>query len=485
MSKILTSPRFIANAVSDMLSRTMLGGGLGIMFGGARDMYKVFGYNKNPSFKDYWGKYTRQDIAKRIVNAPASATWRNPPILKTSATYKKEWDALVQEHKLWGEIERVDRLAGLGQYAVLLLGIDDGASMEKPVRIIEGKKNELLYVQPYAQPAASVKSLNEDPTSERFGLPELYELETNSPYSLSQTNIATTTTAFKSKKMLVHWTRVVHVAEELLDSNYMGTPRLESVYNLLDDLLKVAGGSAETFWLIGNRGLQIDVAPDAQLTEQDAQDLSDEADEYQHGLRRILRTRGVKVNNLGSDQPDPKNTFDMIISLISGATGIPKRVLTGSEAGQLASDQDRANWADRIKERRTAFAEPNVLLPLLKQLMHAQVLPKVKIEKLDYEWPPNFQLTPLEEAQSMAQKARAAINLAKQYNEGNQPLMSIEECRMLINLPEKPEVGTVPPMLMKPNPADPSTQDPNNPDTSKPTNDPANDPNAPDNSGST
>lgn len=467
------------NNVSDMFARFGLAARLGQSFGGKRDYYDVFGYNKKPKFEDYYLRYSRQDIAKRIVNAPASATWRNPPVLKTTAKYKDKWDELVLQHSLWSEIERVDRLAGLGQYAVLLLGFDDGKSLDQP--IAKDEKNQLIYVQPYAQPSASITKLDDDIRSPRFGLPVMYELETNNPMNLDNgTNIATTTTKFESKKIKVHWSRLVHVAEDCLDSNYLGTPRLESVINLLDDLLKVAGGSAETFWLIANRGMQVDVAPDAQLTQQDAEDLADEVDEYQHQLRRVLRTRGVKVNTLGSDSPDPKNTFDMTISLLSGATGIPKRVLTGSEAGQLASDQDRANWADRIKERRTTFAEPNVLLPLLTQLMNAGILPETKLSKLDYIWPPNFQLTPLEEAQSMAQKARAAINLSKQYNKGNMPLMTREECRLLIDLPEKPDKGTIPEMMQD----DKSKAAPSK-DTSKPTNDPANDPNAPDNAGPT
>lgn len=473
-------------ALTAMADRMGMAQALGMQFGGARDMYKIFGWKKVLRFEDYWAKYKRQDVAKRIIDAPAAATWRNPPRLQDTVAqaFRSKWDALVQEHSIWSQIERVDRLAGVGQYAVLLLGLSDSSNLAQPVR---GDNNELLYIQPYAQPACRIDSLDNNAMSPRFGLPEYYTIEMVSSYSgaddIANTKAATkSSTAAPGEKVRIHWSRIVHVAENCLDSNFLGTPRLESVYNLLDDLLKVAGGTSETYWLTGNRGIQIDIDKDAQLTEADAQDLSDEIDEYQSQLRRVLRTRGVKVNTLGSDIPDPKNTFDMIISLISGATGIPKRVLTGSEAGQLASDQDRANWADRIKERRTTFAEPSVLIPLLSQLMAAGVLPKTKLTKLDYVWPPNFQLTPLEEAQSMAQKARAAINLAKQYNKGNMPLMSIEEARILLDLPASPTQGTIPKMIVD-TPSSPSTGNPK--DTSNPLNDPTNDPNAVDNAGPT
>ena len=37
--------------------------------------------------------------------------------------------------------------------------------------------------------------------------------------------------------------------------------------------------------------------------------------------------------------------------MISAETGIPKRILTGSERGELASSQDRDNWFERYPER--------------------------------------------------------------------------------------------------------------------------------------
>lgn len=456
--------------MSDFLSRFGLSRMAGIQFGGKRDLYQVFGYKTSLTFNDYYAKYKRQDIAKRIVNAPASATWRNPPKVSATQQFTKDWNELEERLKLWGQIERVDRLAGLGQYAILLLGINDSKRLDQPVT--KDYANELLFVKPYAQTSVDIIELEDDITNERYGLPKMYRIKASD----TKEDSSGTQISFKFKEQKVHWTRVVHVAEDCLESNYLGTPRLEGVYNLLDDLLKVSGGTSETYWMASNRGMQIDIDKDAQLTEDDAQDLSDEVDEYQHELRRVLRTRGVTVKNLGGNTPDPKNTFDMIISLLSGTTGIPKRVLTGSEAGQLASDQDRANWADRIKERRTTFAEPNVLLPLITQLINAGIMPDVALTKVNYEWPPNFQLTPLEEAQSMAQKARAAINLSKQYSKGSKPITTIEEAREMIGLPGQPKEGKIPEMI-----ADDTNDVPE--ETSDPLNDPENDPNAPDNEG--
>lgn len=436
--------------MSDLLQRAKLALLAGLQFGGKRDLYEVLGYKRVLTFDDYYAKYQRQDIAKRVVAAPPRATWRNPPTLKLrsnkkeSANFQKAWDKLAANHHIWGKIEKADKLSGIGRYGIMLLGLSDSTNFETPVN--GDQETELLYVQAYTEANAEIVEYDQSPTSPRFGQPLKYKLTIKAPTSsvkavgkTARPNPIST----KDTELVVHYTRIIHIAEDTLDDNVIGTPRLEAVFNAFDDLIKVTGGTAETYWLTANRGMQLDIDKDAELSVDDAKALADEIDEFQHQLRRVIRTRGVKTTVLGSDIPDPKNSFDMIISVISGATGIPKRILTGSEVGQLASDQDRANWADLIKERRATYAEPVILLPLLRAFVKAGILPEFKEEDLEIEWPPNFQLTPLEEAQSMAQKGRAAINLAKHLSEPN-PILTREECRTILGVPTEPEDGTLP-----------------------------------------
>ena len=139
--------------------------------------------------------------------------------------------------------------------------------------------------------------------------------------------------------------------------------------------------------------MHIDVDKEMSMDPADEAALSDEIEEYQHQLRRFIRTRGVKINNLGSDVGDPTGVFGMQMSLLSGATQIPQRILLGSEAGQLASEQDRANWAERIDERQLSFAGPKVLKPLVILLQSAGVLPEDPT--LEWDWPGAFKLSPL------------------------------------------------------------------------------------------
>lgn len=396
------------------ISRASLFSRLGITHDGKRDLYDVFGYKTNLSYDDYFDKYIRQDIAGRAVDAFPQATWGSAPRLDGTKTFLKAWNNFNNQFQIWNIILRLDRLLGLGQYAVLYLGLNDN----RPSDSAPGKPRgglKVLYIQPLSEKTAKVKEYETDPKNPRFGLPKIYSLQLEPPKD--QAGGVTSQTPIQSRD--IHWMRCIHVVEDPLENEVFGVARLQRVYNVLDDLLKVCGGSAETFWITANRGMQADVDKDMSFTNDDAAKLTDEIDEYIHGLRRFIRTRGVKVSALGSDTPDPRGTFDILVTMLSAALGIPKRILLGSEAGQLASEQDRTNWANRIEERRTNFAEPRVIFPLFNRLTDLGILPK-GLNKII--WPSAFRMSPFERSQTAAQKARSAANLAKLFPAPPKPL---------------------------------------------------------------
>jgi hypothetical protein len=381
----------------------------GALYGGNRNLYGVFGWNRSPSFGDYLYKYRRQNIAKRIINAPADALWADPPLIVGDATFDAAWADLLQHIPVFANFQRVDKLARIGRYSVLLIGFDDGGVLDQPLKTRPGRK--IMYMQPYSEESAKIHSYVGDITSPRFGQPEFYEITPGKVDQSQGGSQLTSDGAMLGRTFRVHHTRVLHVAEGALESQVFGVPALEAVYNDLDDLQKVTGGAAELFWLAGNRGMHINIDKEMELDPEDEEALSAELDEYQHELRRTIRTRGVEVNPLGSEVADPRGVFTMMISVIAATTGIPQRMLTGSEAGQLASQQDRANWAQRLAERISEFGGPVMLLPFLRMCIHAGVLPEPTTLKVT--WPDAFKMNPLERAQTSAQMARSAANLSK------------------------------------------------------------------------
>ena len=196
----------------------------------------------------------------------------------------------------------------------------------------------------------------------------------------------------------------LHVAEGMLENDVFGIPRLQPVLNRLDDLEKVVGGGSEIFWLNGRGGLNLNADKDMDI--RDPEKLQEHAEDYAHQLTRILKTRGVDVRTLELSIADPDKHVSVLLDLIAGTTGIPKRILIGSERGELASSQDENNWTNRVKERRDNFCEPLMLRPFIDRLIALGALPQVE----DYQiiWPNVVTLSALSRA-DIAQKVSQSI----------------------------------------------------------------------------
>jgi hypothetical protein len=256
-------------------------------------------------------------------------------------------------------LRRADVLAGLGRYAVILMA-DGAPDLQMPMKT----GTSLLFLRPFSEEQATISESDFDvsPSSERFGEPKYYTIR----------GIGSTGAIARK----VHYSRVIHVPSDgPLDDELYGEPRLEGPWNLLDDLDKVTGGGSEAFWMRANQGMQFDVDPDLKLDPKSVEEMAEQVDEFVHNQRRVLRTRGVTINTLGSDVANFGPQADAILTQIAGGSGIPKRILLGSEMGELASTQDRANWNDRVSDRRIEHAGPHIVAPFVNRLIELKILP--------------------------------------------------------------------------------------------------------------
>jgi uncharacterized protein len=363
----------IRNLASVLIERLQWMRQHGVSFDGMRDLYAVLGYDRIITPQQYRERYARGGIAGRIVDAMPKATWRGGFELiededpKVSTSFEKAWIALEKRLKISAVFLKTDILVGQGRYAVLLLGAP-GESLSEPLP--KGKPEDLKYLMPFSEEDAKIQSWEIDIKNERFGQPTSYMLSRTSANTLYSPYGGV---IFNSIDLAqpVHWSRCIHIAENTIDNDVFGAPRLERVWNLLDDLDKVLGGGAEAFWLRANQGLHLNV--DKDMTFADAtgfkKDLEDQAEKYQHEMRRMIRTRGVEINTLGSDVANFSNPADAIVTQLAGATAIPKRILTGSEMGELASSQDRENFRDQVNGRQSGFAGPYIVVATADRLI--------------------------------------------------------------------------------------------------------------------
>ena len=415
-------------AMSAVLQRSKLASALGKQFNGKRDIYEALGYQKNPKYDDYYSMYDRQDIAGRLIDMPSSATWRNEPdVVETddeekNTPFEQAWGDLSDRLRIWHYFERVDRLAGIGRYAVLVIGTKGETALNEPLLPNSlSSPDDILYVAPFSEQSAPVESFCVDPINERYGKPEYYKIDFQGDLRNEENKSTDSST-------LVHHSRVLHIAEGLLEDEVYGRPRLKRVLNLLNDMSKVVGGSAEMFWQGAFKGLHASIDADADFDPSgvEAERLTEEIDEYIHGLRRYIRTRGMDITQLTGETPDPSGIFDVLVSLIAGASGIPKRMLLGAERGELASSQDEINFNANIAERQQHFAEPLVLRPFIDRLIEYGALPEPK-EPYEILWPNLFALSEVEIADLALKRADTLTKYAN--SPMSEEIMPIPEFR--------------------------------------------------------
>jgi len=384
-------------------------------YGGLRDVWTALGYPSDGTlgFNDFWLRYKRQDIAAAVIEKPVEGSWRQLPVISGSDRLQNQWMELENELGIYRTLVRADTMSRIGQYSALLIGFADG-NLEEEVTASEG----LLYVQPYLQKHAEIKSYVSDPSDPRFGLPEIYQL--------------TLDEGEKNTTAQVHHSRVIHIADNLVESNVFGEPALERIFNRLLNLELIVGGSAEMFWRGAFPGLAFSVQDGANLTDAGKTELEEEIQKYLHDFQRYLKLQGLDVNQLSVQIADPSNHADLQLKAISIATGIPKRILEGSERGELASSQDSESWDSKCDYRRRNHCEANILRPFIDRLMTVGVLDS---EEYKVEWPDLESVS--DEQKAIVGKARTEA-IAKYADSPTAPLV-VGQREFLSDILELPE----------------------------------------------
>lgn len=387
---------FVTNVTGVIAARASLQQRLGQTYGGDRDIYAALGLAKNPTVSDLYGRWRRQGVARRVVRAMPDATWRVQPEVYDDADaqnetpFEKRWKEVVQATRLWNRVARADRLAGVGEFSVVLLGTDDVRSEVAYQTTLQKAKN-LVFVQVFGRWNVTINEWVSDTTDPQYGKPLFYELKAGQPGALLQgTGLAESSVSARQSNLKVHHSRVIHVADDVEEDDLMGTPRMLPVLNDLQMLELVASGSAEMFWRGGFPGMSLEMDAQARpLTAEEKTALNETIQNYVMGLERVMRLQGIQAKPIGgmtNSGPNPGPTCDTLFQMISAGTGIPMRILTGSERGELASSQDSENWYSRVDERRANWAECEVVRPIVQRLIDCKVLPEPKGGEFTVDW---------------------------------------------------------------------------------------------------
>jgi hypothetical protein len=282
----------------------------------------------------------------------------------------------------------------------MLIGWADGeeqnlASPVDPAAVGRNDPDEAIdWLRPFSQLSVE-KVYCGGPDSERWGEPLYYlidlddenDADTADDAGVKTSDLPTpgeaaargeggTDTTFgmgEDRSVWVHYSRVIHFADGLLDDEVRSRPRQEPVFNPLTDIEKVLGAAAEAAYRGVDYGVHANVDPEYELEDGGAA-LENNLRDWYHGLQPWVQTQGVDLETLGGEAPDPSKVIDPYIEAISAEKKIPQSVLKGNETGERATSQDLKNWYGDIAGRQNGYGA-HLLRELFDRCINYGVLP--------------------------------------------------------------------------------------------------------------
>lgn len=401
---IETRPPNWLNAAISTLSKRIGSVLFGVSKDGKRDISSIYGYQPSLDFANYYGMFTRGGLANRIVAAIPRSCWRDgiKVVDGDDEVLADQINELESSGNLSQKLERADVLGRLGRFSVLFVGVPDGMPPSTPLGTARPDRLGEVYFTPFAEDGIEITKWETDPASPRYGMPVLYQLAAQSRGDSGQ--------AVLTQPRVIHWSRVVHIAEGLLDNEVEGMPALQAVFNSLEDLNKTTGGAAEAYFRNArNRfALQTDPKFNSQIDAATKQALEEEAQRFQNDWQDFIRAGGIDVKPLTIPHNDPTGTVHVILQVLSGATGIPIRILTGEGAGQLAGNEDKESYNQLIQDRKEAYCG-SWAMRVLKILAEAKMLDLPKKAKILWSTPETLSET--DKATNANSKATALASI--------------------------------------------------------------------------
>lgn len=390
----------ILNTVKNLSRRLTSGNMFGISPNGKRNYNEIFGYGDFLVYEDYYGMYKRGGIAGVVVGKVAKSCWRDMPEIKVGDTVILEEQLLkLKNKKFFKALERADILNRIGNFSIMLIGLPDGVDLHLPVGSAKKDSFDSMYFNVYGYNGIEITQTDSDPASPRFGLPVLYQLQV-----INIDNAQRKETPITS--LVVHYSRVIHMAEGALDSSIEGMSSLEQPWNALTDKEKTRGSSAEAYYRNARQKLALEIADGSKpMTDPVAKAaLKENVEQFQNGHEDVLRLHNMKANMLQPSMASPRDTFDICVEEISGTSGIPVRILTGKGGGTLTGSEDKATWNALVQDRQDQECTV-YLLDALAVMAEAGIIDLP--EGVKVVWPVQSSLSEKEASESSKNKGEA------------------------------------------------------------------------------
>jgi hypothetical protein len=392
------------------------------LFDPRRDINEECGYPTTFSDEQYRAMYDRE-LGARVVNIFPEETWKLMPKIYEDADPDTEtaFEAALEEFEgrmhLLTRLQRADELSGVGQYGVILWGLDDGKTLTEGVEGFElwgeatgasvgtptKSSHRVLFMRIMDASLVRISAYETDHTNPRFGLPIQYNLTLADPRTQEA---GATVTMPDTTETSVHWSRITHLADNRKTSEVLGVPRMQTVWNRLYDLRKILGGNGEMFWRGGFPGLSLETQPGLENAQLDEEATRAMMADYMNGMQRYLALTGMTAKSLSPQIADPTQSFDVQVKAICITLGVPYRVFMGIEEGVVSGDQATKAWDSRLVNRQHRYVTPMVIDPAIQRLIDYGQLPP-PLERWTVEWPDLSSPSELDKAEVASKKTEA------------------------------------------------------------------------------
>lgn len=219
---------------------------------------------------------------------------------------------------------------------------------------------EILQITPYPWSKIQVDRVDEDTSSLRFGLPEIYKINRGSE---GDTSASISTSLIETE---VNWSRLIHTATRLDEHPFEGESVVKAVYDDATGFRNSRWGQYETMFRVGG-GFPVLTFPWA-TKEQIAAWIA--TGQMQHLNRRgyfVAGEEGETIEFVGpkgvSLDPAPYN--EMALEALSMGSRIPKDILRGASAGTISGSD-----VNERQKYQMISSEQSLVEPVVRELIN-------------------------------------------------------------------------------------------------------------------
>ena len=313
------------------------------------NIYLDYGYPTELQFSNYWNMFRRFGIAKNVVELPVDTCWISHPEIDGSDKFNTAFESLSERIKFWHRMKGLDNRQRVGRYAGMFMRAKDGKRPEEPLEGTLGGELALVEIMPLYESQLQVLTVDDDVTSESYGMPTMYEFNGSAEGSRNEKI---------SNNFNIHPSRLVLASEGADDGGIYGISSLEAPYNSLMDLRKIMGAGGEGFYKNASKDVVFELK-DASSAMQNRELLKEFNDNYDdwaaNRSRRSIWTPGLEAKTLDSNLVNPKEFFFNCLYDVSAATKTAATIIIGQQTGRMASTEDTSQYLTMNQSRRENF----------------------------------------------------------------------------------------------------------------------------------